>query len=524
MYIYTASRNRVELEEVSTDVEPGVGGPVFRLAGSEQASTRVTRAARAFLDMGSRSAPSFNMSARELRPITTTPPAVFREKATGLLRVVYKEVMLRFKAGTSEKTRERILKKQGLEISAQNALIPDQVTAKVRSVRNAGPALVEIANACWELDEIVFATPNFVSEYERTAIPTIRDEQWHLENRAKVAGQKLGEDVKAAVAWTSSLGKSAIVVAVLDDGVDVDHPNLKANIRKKPDPNEPRDLCGRDFFIPDNNNLEHFNPRPKLYQFPFDQMTGNDIHGTPCAGVIAALGKAGGALGIAPKCRILAVKIFHADNLASDARVADAIRYAALHADVLSCSWSGPTSPDIELAIQDAGVLGRNGLGSAVVCAAGNNFGTAVRFPASHPDSIAVGASTDQGKIAAYSNVGPELWVVAPSSGGKQGIFTTDVSVPGRGFNLGTNAAGGLDGLHTNSFGGTSSATPLVAGIAALLLSLKPSLSRQQIKEILQQTADRTGPDHDSTTGHSNSFGFGRVNAERAVAAAMAFP
>ena len=96
-------------------------------------------------------------------------------------------------------------------------------------------------------------------------------------------------------------------------------------------------------------------------------MTGNDIHGTPCAGVIAARGNSGGALGIAPRCRILAVKIFHADNLASDARVADAIRYAALHADILSCSWSGPTSPDIELAIQDAGLdLKRLGAGFVV--------------------------------------------------------------------------------------------------------------------------------------------------------------
>jgi subtilisin family serine protease len=312
------------------------------------------------------------------------------------------------------------------------------------------------------------------------------------------------------------------VVAVLDDGVDVDHRNLRANIKKNPDPREPRDLLGRDFFIPDNTNPEHFNPRPKLFQFPFDQMTGNDIHGTPCAGVIAAVGRVAGALGIAPRCRILAVKIFHGDNLASDARVADAIRYAALHADILSCSWSGPTSPDIQLAVQDAGVLGRNRSGSAVICAAGNGSGAPVGFPARHPEAIAVGASTDQGRLASYSNVGPELWVVAPSSGGRQGVFTTDVSIPNRGFNLGSAAAGGVDGLHTDSFGGTSSVTPLVAGIAALILSINPNLTRQEVKDILAQSADKIGPDHDVATGHSNRFGFGRVNAENAVAAARA--
>lgn len=118
-------------------------------------------------------------------------------------------------------------------------------------------------------------------------------------------------------------------------------------------------------------------------------------------------------------------------------------------------------------------------------------------------------------------NVGPEVWIVAPSSGGKQGIFTTDVSLPNRGFNLGTGAAGGADGLHTNSFGGTSSATPLTAGVGALVLSVKPSFKRDELKHLLAETADKIGSDHDPATGHSPRFGFGRVNAEAAVRAAM---
>jgi subtilisin family serine protease len=173
------------------------------------------------------------------------------------------------------------------------------------------------------------------------------------------------------------------------------------------------------------------------------------------------------------------------------------------------------------LAIQDAGTLGRKGKGAAVFCAVGNDFGSPVGFPAALPEAIGVGASTDQGKLAAYSNVGPEVWIVAPSSGGKQGIFTTDVSLPNRGFNLGTGAAGGADGLHTNSFGGTSSATPLTAGVGALFLSVKPSFKRDELKHLLAETADKIGSDHDPATGHSPRFGFGRVNAEAAVRAAM---
>jgi subtilisin family serine protease len=140
-----------------------------------------------------------------------------------------------------------------------------------------------------------------------------------------------------------------------------------------------------------------------------------------------------------------------------------------------------------------------------------------VGFPARSPHSIAIGATTDQAKLANYSNIGPEISIVAPWSGGKQGIFTTDVSTANRGFNLGTIAAGGADGLHTTSFGGTSSATPLAAGVGALVLSVKPGLTRAELKQLLETTADKIGPDDDAVTGHSKKFGFGRVNAEAAV-------
>ena len=180
--------------------------------------------------------------------------------------------------------------------------------------------------------------------------------------------------MKAAAAWARTQGKPSVVIAILDDGVDIDHPNLVANIIKNPDPTNGQDKCGRDFFVP-AESADHYNPRPKIFHFPFNQMAGNDIHGTPCAGVAAAVGKGNkAALGVAPRCRILPVKIFHGDQFAVDSRVAQAIRYASLHADVISCSWTGPISDDIALAIQDAETLGRTGKGTVVVCAAGNEL------------------------------------------------------------------------------------------------------------------------------------------------------
>ena len=133
--------------------------------------------------------------------------------------------------------------------------------------------------------------------------------------------------------------------------------------------------------------------------------------------------------------------------------------------------------------------------------------------------AIAVGASTDQGKIADYSNVGSQISVVAPSSGGIQGIYTTDVGLPTRGFSI----AEGPAGQHTADFGGTSSATPLAAGIGALVLSVNSKLRREEVKEVLQRSTDKIGSGYDAN-GHSNDFGFGRVDALAAVELAKKWP
>jgi len=511
MYVQTATRQKIELEPVPASVAIDRGLPALRAEGIAEDAGLLNNATRAFFGFA-RAGVAARAAAAE------PPPGVFREKRSGLLRIVHREIVLRFRRDVPESKQRQILEKYDLKVRSTNRFVSRQLVVLDEKGRRVGPELLDISNSCMQLEEVEFATPNFVSEFIRGINPAPHAEQWHLHNKGAVAGQKKDEDVGAIEAWKISRGKASIVVAVLDDGVDVDHPNLRAAIKRKPSPTEPRDLLGRDFFIADDSDPEHFNPRPKKFRVPYDQMAGNDIHGTPCAGVIAARGVSGGAVGIAPRCRILAVKIFHGDDLASDARVADGIRYAALNASILSCSWSGPHSTDIELALQDAIEFGRGGKGAAVFCATGNETAR-VGYPASDPNAIGVGATTDQGRLADYSNTGPQVWLTAPSSGGKQDIFTTDVSIANRGFNTGNAAAGGVDGLNTNSFGGTSSATPLAAGVAALVLSVNPSLPVAQLKELLASTAEKIGSGYDAR-GHSNKFGFGRVNAAKAVTAA----
>lgn len=511
MHVYDGRKQPIELELLE-DEGRAVRAGVRAFGGAGE--TAVARASRAFFEMGRMSGPVAFAAA----PVSADPPpAVFRERGSGRLRTFYRELVVRFHSKVTAKRRQQVLDTHGLAVRDTNAFVRAQVVVYDPGRKRFGTDLLDAVNDLAQMEEVVFATPNFVSEYRRGAVtpPKLSAGQWHLRNLGKLPGQVKGEDVDALGAWELTRGKPSIVVAVLDDGVDLEHPDLKGRIWRNPDKNA-ADRFGRDFFLGDDDP-DHFNPRPKIFNAPFDQMAGNDVHGTCCAGIIAAAGK--GAWGIAPRCQLLAVKIFHADDMARDDRVADAIRYAASRGAVVSCSWSGPNSADVELAIEDAG-RAREGRGVPVFVATGN-FSASVTFPAVLPTTIAVGASTDGAALASYSDTGPRVDVVAPSSGGVAGIFTTDVSTQGRGFNVGRKERGGLDGLYNNAFGGTSAATPLAAGIGALMLSVNPDLGRDDLRQILRETARKIAGPYDQQ-GHSNDFGYGRVDAARAVAEAKA--
>jgi subtilisin family serine protease len=304
MLLKSITGEGVELESVPAQVDPGPGGPVFRLAGTSHVLVGVTRAASTFFGMRRAGEPAAAMrgggfeAPRGGRSI----PELFREQQSGLLRMVHREIVIRFVAGTPERRRKAILNDSDLALRQENRLISDQIIVYDATGRRAGGDLIQVANELLEYEEILLSTPNFVSEFRRTAELRVLDAQWHLINRAKRPGQRKGEDIKASNAWKHSVGREDVVVAIVDDGVDVTHPNLRRNILRSPDPNEKRDKYGRDFYIPDDDDPEHFNPAPKNFQYPYNEMPGNDIHGTPCAGLVAAFGAgAAAALGVAPR-------------------------------------------------------------------------------------------------------------------------------------------------------------------------------------------------------------------------------
>ena len=438
---------------------------------------------------------------------------VFVERESQLKLVATEQILVRFKPTSSAAMQRKLLDGLGLMLVGKSEFDATRHIVAPSSVKRASRTL-DLANQLAEAhDTVAYAAPNFLAEIRKgTVNDPLFGAQWHLDNTGQ-SGGKATADVRAVAAWQrAGGGDPAIVIAIIDDGIDLDHPDLKANIWKNPKPGA-RDKHGRDFV----DDSDPFNPRPKVFTPPFNDTDTNDIHGTPCAGVAAAVGNnREGVTGIAWGCRLMAVKILAGPTLAPNDRIADAIRYASLHADVLSCSWGTARHPDIEAALSYAVTNGRGGRGAVVCAATGNESATRIGFPSSHESVIAVGASNDRDVRSDYSNFGDGITVVAPSNDGRRttgGITTTDVSLSGKGYS---------SGAYCDDFGGTSSATPLAAGVAALVLSADKRLRWDQVRDVLTSTADKIDQAKGGySKGYSLKYGFGRVNADAAVARAQ---
>jgi subtilisin family serine protease len=213
------------------------------------------------------------------------------------------------------------------------------------------------------------------------------------------------------------------------------------------------------------------------------------------------------------------------------------------NADVISNSWGGVVDyPFLTELIDSVVTYGRNGLGSVVVFSSGNNS-TSVEYPALLPNVIAVGAISPCGERKSStscdtettwgSNYGPELNIVAPGvlvsatdRLGTQGYNPDDPIHPDCGGTILTSDYSNQD--YTVWFNGTSAACPHVAGVAALILSVNPDLTGQQVRDIIESTAQKVRPDlytYSTTSGHPNGtwnsqMGYGLVNAYAAVQAA----
>ncbi len=280
-------------------------------------------------------------------------------------------------------------------------------------------------------------------------------------------------------AWNVQPGSTEVVVAIIDSGIQLDHPDLINQVWRNPteelngiddDGNGYVDDAFGYNFVGNNNN-------------PGD----DNGHGTHVAGIVAATRN--NSLGItgAANVRVMACKVLSADGYGEDAGIIAAIHYAIDNgADVINMSLGGGM---YNTAFDEACTRAYNN-GILVVAATGNEYATQIGFPSSLNSVVAVGATDSNDQLGDFSNTGEGIEIVAP---GVQVLST----YPGASYEY-------LDG--------TSMATPYVAGVAALLLSANPQMDVQTLRSTLSSTADDL---YDA--GYDTWTGYGRVNAYRAL-------
>lgn len=422
---------------------------------------------------------------REYRDVASIRSA-FRDPA-GLEFVLTDEILVCFADNVSDSQRRKIVANYACTISEDS-----EGNWKIRVLDIDDDAPLAIANALCEEKGVVFAEPNALqaARFLATSLPADKlfKNQWHLRNTGQGGGKK-GADVKAVDAWKITQGDPGIRIVVHDSGVDIDHVDLKANIGP-----------GKDF---DNDDADASND--------------NGPHGTACAGVIAAPRDGKGVVGIAPKCKITPLRAAGSHTWDTWKKT---FEWAAKNGEVISCSWSISSNNTLSAAIKKAATQGRGGKGIPIFFATGNEFQTSISYPASLKETIAVGASTNKDVRSPYSNLGTGIDFVAPSSGGTLRIETTDVM--GK-FGYNKTATGDYcKAADSTGFGGTSSATPLAAGVAALMLSVNPDLTAEEVRTIMRDTCDKIDKPnaHYNSKGWSREYGYGRINAAEAVEAA----
>jgi len=292
--------------------------------------------------------------------------------------------------------------------------------------------------------------------------------------------------INAPAGWDIERGRSAIIVAVLDTGVDLDHPDLESKLWINA-----REVVGNDMDDDDNGCIDDVHGCNFVALPPSSDPGDDHGHGTMVAGILGArsnngLGVAGTAWGVT----LLPVKVLDSTGAGTASDVAQGIVYAAKSgAQVINLSMARPSpSRALEGAVKEA----HDVFGAILVGASGNEGQEGVGYPAAYPGVIAVSAfdRSDPNSRASFSNWGPEVNVAAPGVG----VFSTHLN----------------GGYATGE--GTSFATAFVSGLVALILSQDSSRSDDDIRALLRISSDDL-PDGDTPSWD----GWGRLNMGRAL-------
>lgn len=378
---------------------------------------------------------------------------------------VPKQILLRVNPGVSPESMKKLHLKAGAR--------------PISSIYKLGVTRVSLGNV--DIDDalrvyrsshlIEFAEPNYrrkAAEYYPN--DPLYPEQWGL---IKIGTEKAWEYDDSTL--------STVKVAVLDTGIDLNHDDLKDALAR--DPSNPDKVLGKHFYTDSYDR-----------QASDDNIQDDTGHGTHISGIIAGRTNNGiGIAGIAPAARIMPVKILDHAGFGDDASIAEGLIWAIDNgARVINMSLAGPT-PSNTLASAIEYAIGK---GAVIVAATGNNGTGELSYPAAYEGVIGVGAVDATDAWMQKSNFGPYVDVVAPGIS----ILSTFL------------ASKSNDGQPYEWANGTSMAAGFVSGLAAMIFSINPKLTNDQVKGILFVTAEDLG-----LVGWDRYYGFGRIDASRAV-------
>ena len=399
---------------------------------------------------------------------------------------------------------------------------------------------LDIANKIYEMGLCEFSHPNFIIKSEKFQhIPN--DEYFNRQVALHNTGQVFTDnhsgtsdaDIDGPEAWDITTGSSDIIVAVIDEGVSSNHPDL---------PNTRQVRLNGSNFNAANDGTSANDPSP----------VGNADHGNACAGIIGAtMDNNQGIAGIASNSKIMPIRMFSSGFLSDYANM---FNFAVNNgANIISCSWGFTGSVYSDIPVISAAIQNAINNNVPVIFAAGNtsnhvaNDDGVVLSPANFDIEglITVGATdrydnqanyspTSNPSIVGYNQI---IDISAPShraynsqiAGESLEMYSLDI--PGTaGYNQWNETGWGLPAVgeinpstgtnnlsYTARMGGTSFATPVVAGVAALVLSIDPDLTPVQLMSILTSSADKVGNVAYNSDGWSAELGAGRVNAFNAV-------
>jgi PKD repeat protein len=436
-------------------------------------------------------------------------------------------IVVKFKPNVSDAERESMLIDYKVRIvhaveGLQRTYVVEPTGIEPNGI--GGDADIRTASALYHDSRTEYAHPDFyqATQVRQIGTDTFFSSQWHLSNTGQGGGTP-GADISIFDAWNRTFGNldANPLIGQLDDACDVLHEDLVAN------------------YIGISHNAAS-NVQTATAANP---AAVGDRHGTATMGLMVASFNGIGVRGVAPAARFTASRGI--GTVVSNSQIASAYAFARTqNVDVHNNSWGfggGVPNPDVVTdAIETAFLEGREGLGMLICFASGNGVGMADNAPvgtevnpatdlSALPTVLGVGSSNANDVRASYSDFGREIDVLAPSIDfpNLPGLVTTDNtdgSFLEPGYNNGGQDDDGNANLanpnYTDNFGGTSGSSPIVAGIAALILSLEPDYTATQVRNIIEHTCDKINPtvaNYNGITSRSLQYGYGRVNAGQAV-------